>query len=265
MKVPANVQRKLTYKPLGGGDMKKVVELHKRAFAPDQLRRTIFCSSRVHRFLASLVSYPKAQRAHQFLGAWFDQDLVGYAHYRVLKNSLHLNQIVVHPDHQGKGIGRRLVDEWWRRARELDLPFVSLDVNADNTKPYEWYLRIGLNPVSKTYLYERKVIPKELSKTPVKFRLLDWENTIAWQSTYGFSTIRIEYKSKVWEVGWICKTLRVNSAFPEELFAGLFTLVPAAKWLLLRSSESAIKLPRSPGDWRLAGVIVRMRAPLEGR
>jgi len=254
---------KLEYRSLNAKDMKKVVILHAKAFGPEKIRHTIFYSPRAYRFLESLISYPTIQQLHHFLGVWAGRDLIAYAHYRLLQNSFHLNQIVVDPNYQSKGIGKYLVIEWAKRAKVIGLSHLTLDVDEENSRAFSWYCRMGLSPISKTYLYECEIEPKPYGFISSDFKLLDWENTIAWQKTYGFSTIRIEYQQKIWEVGWIWNSLHIENGFPKVLISGLFYLVPNTRWLFVRSSKPIVNINYSPGHWRLASIIVRMQASTE--
>ncbi|MFD4319351.1 GNAT family N-acetyltransferase [Streptomyces sp. NPDC058548] len=67
--------------------------------------------------------------------------VVGLVVLRAEADHLYLDNIAVHPDAQGTGLGRRLLGFVESRARELGLPEVRLLTNAmwENQKLYERY------------------------------------------------------------------------------------------------------------------------------
>lgn len=251
------------YRALSSLDMEKVVRLHRRVFPPDQLRSTIFYSPRVKRYFSALAAHPGFQRGHQFWGAWSEGELVAYAHYRILKDSLHLNQVAVCPEYQARKIGSSLVEIWKHQARLLGLSLMSLDVDKDNVVAYNWYLRMGLRPVYETFVYECK-ISGLLHPRPVKFYVLDWEHTKAWQEAYGFSKIHVEFGDRLWEIGWIWKALHVQDEFPSELLSGLLSILDGVRFVFVKS-QKRLETPCHGliDKWRLVGVRVRMQASLE--
>ncbi len=253
----------IKYKPLTSLDMQKVVKLHRIVIPLEQLRRTIFYSPKVVNYLKSLVFYPDFQQDNYFLGAWHDDRLVGYAHYRVLGDTLHLNQIAVHPKYQGRGIGHQLAEQWKYKACELNMVRVSLDVDANNLRAYNWYQKMGLRFISKNYIYEREMPPQSLKVIPTKFHFLEWENTAAWQKAYGFSKISVLYENKVWKIGWTHDALHIGEHLPEVLILDLIRLLRNIRWLFLRSADhELLEMPISQDDWKLSSVIIRMGALL---
>ncbi|MFE4312185.1 GNAT family N-acetyltransferase, partial [Streptomyces sp. NPDC056891] len=68
--------------------------------------------------------------------------VVGPVALRTEADHLYLDNVAVHPDAQGTGLGRRLLGFVESRARELGLPEVRLLTNAmmwENQKVYERY------------------------------------------------------------------------------------------------------------------------------
>ncbi len=55
----------------------------------------------------------------------------------------HLYHLAVLPAYQGRGIGRRLIDEIGQRLAALGCPQLNLSVNLDNTAAVKFYEAIG--------------------------------------------------------------------------------------------------------------------------
>lgn len=54
-----------------------------------------------------------------------------------------LYYLAVDPDHQGKGYGRKIVDEAEKALRAAGCPKINLQVRTSNTRVIEFYKRIG--------------------------------------------------------------------------------------------------------------------------
>lgn len=75
----------------------------------------------------------------------------------------HLDQLAVHPAHQGGGVADRLMKE----AKSLSPAGLALDVNAGNDRARRFYARHGFEPVSTGH--------NALSGLPTL--LLQWRNS----------------------------------------------------------------------------------------
>lgn len=60
-----------------------------------------------------------------------------------------LNQVAVHPDVQGQGIGRALIETLERRTLELGYRAIALDTAIPAHHLVEWYRRMGYEPVGE--------------------------------------------------------------------------------------------------------------------
>lgn len=69
-------------------------------------------------------------------------------HYN-LDNLIYLLAIAIHPDYQGKGLGRLLLRNIYEFARENSMNRILLDVALSNKEAYEWYLREGFIEAEK--------------------------------------------------------------------------------------------------------------------
>jgi GNAT superfamily N-acetyltransferase len=126
---------------------------------------------------------------------------VGYAHYRALPDSWHLNNIAILPTYQGCGIGRTLWNGFLEMGQERGFKQLSLDAERDNQQALAWYQRMGLRITETVRIYEKSLSGKAVSHHTVEtVQLLDWEAAEAWQETYGFSRFRLAYQGRTWPV-----------------------------------------------------------------
>ena len=61
-----------------------------------------------------------------------------------------IGNVVVHPEYQGQGIGRALMEKAIARAREHDANWVGLEVRADNAVAHTLYEHLGFRVVGTT-------------------------------------------------------------------------------------------------------------------
>ncbi len=54
-----------------------------------------------------------------------------------------LNLLAVHPDHQGNGIGKRLMDRAESILADLGCPKINLQIRTSNTEVIEYYKELG--------------------------------------------------------------------------------------------------------------------------
>ena len=91
------------------------------------------------------------QKGHHFLMARDDQQDVGYASYELYYKGLpktKIHKIYVTPSAQGKGVGKVLMTEIMKVARENSNAYLSLNVNRDNTS-VEFYKKIGFKKIGE--------------------------------------------------------------------------------------------------------------------
>ncbi|QHQ36984.1 GNAT family N-acetyltransferase [Algicella marina] len=80
---------------------------------------------------------------------WVNEDLSAYSvHYRD-GDALHLEAVVVAPDAQGRGLGRKVIAWVEAEARRLGLPRVELYTNAAMAGPLRLYPALGYAEVSR--------------------------------------------------------------------------------------------------------------------
>lgn len=120
-------------RPAQPGDLVALSQLEQLCFETDHFSR---------RQLAHLL-----RRAHAV--TWVAEDeaqrLVGYATLLLRRNSrtARLYSFCVHPEIQGQGVGRRLLDTLEGEARDRDCEWLTLEVRADNRRALALYRRMG--------------------------------------------------------------------------------------------------------------------------
>ncbi len=225
------------YAPLGPRDCWDVVVLHRASFAEQHLRCTIFASDRVQRYLASLVAFPSLQDEHVLYGARCGRQLVGYAHFRALPESWHLNNIAVAPTWRRQGIGSRLWAQWLELGHSRGYRTATLDAKPDNIEALQWYRRQRFEEVSTTWVYAKDLPETSPPLTGCCPALLDWDSAEAWQTAYGFSRFRLRHGQREWTIGRLGDIwFRTTAALPLCLEQAL-RLLDHARRLLILSPE----------------------------
>ncbi len=240
-----------------------VCDVHRAAFTPEQLIRTIYCSPRVQRYIADIMPNLAVSHTspHEFVGAIHRGELVAYAHFRGLPASWHLNQLAVRPEYQGCGIGRRLVQIWRDRAALRGFDYLSLDVDASNTGALQWYRRLGFHDVEASHWYESLIVRSvETVSKPPRGKPVDWDETQESIRRYGFGIIRLEYGDRRFEVGWLWQSLRILASFPGVVLEDAIRLASGTERLFLICSWELPKVSSKGRTWRYAGTTIRMGA-----
>ena len=63
--------------------------------------------------------------------------------------------LAVHPDHQGNGVGRALMESAERHIESLGCPKINLQIRDDNPEVVTFYQRMGYRPDAVTSLGKR--------------------------------------------------------------------------------------------------------------
>jgi [ribosomal protein S18]-alanine N-acetyltransferase len=84
--------------------------------------------------------------------------VVGYATYRVILDEAHLMNIAIAPDHQRKGLGRRLMDEVIAHCASKGAAYMFLEVRRSNVEAQALYLGMGFSflDVRKAYYTDNR-------------------------------------------------------------------------------------------------------------
>lgn len=82
-----------------------------------------------------------------------DNLIVAYAGCWVLANEGHITNVVVDPDYQGQGLGRRLMNELTSRVKALGVDSMTLEVRPSNTVAINLYTSLGFRSVGQRPKY----------------------------------------------------------------------------------------------------------------
>ena len=96
--------------------------------------------------------------------------IVGFLSGMAVADEFHLHNIAVHPDCQGQGIGRELIESAEAYCRRRDFRRILLEVREDNAIARHLYLSMGFEAVGTwkdyygpgrdAYLYTKKIKPE---------------------------------------------------------------------------------------------------------
>lgn len=82
-----------------------------------------------------------------------DNLIVAYAGCWVLANEGHITNVAVDPDYQGRGLGRRLMNELTSRVKALGVDSMTLEVRPSNTVAINLYTSLGFRSVGQRPKY----------------------------------------------------------------------------------------------------------------
>ena len=80
-------------------------------------------------------------------------ELCGYAGLSISGIDADIQTIAIADSFQGKGIGRKLLNQLVARSRELGVTYIFLEVRSDNTSALSMYSSFGFAEISKRAKY----------------------------------------------------------------------------------------------------------------
>ena len=123
----------LTIRKAGLADVKAIWAIEKLSF-PTPWGRWSFVAELGHRYSHTLVAGPSPPEPFQ---VW------GYLVFWVVEDEMHILNLAVHPEHRRRGIGRALLSEALRQARDLGAQVAWLEVRPSNVPARELYDSFG--------------------------------------------------------------------------------------------------------------------------
>ena len=81
--------------------------------------------------------------------------VVGYAVVWFIVDEIHIGNIAVHPDHQGEGIGRWLMERILEEGKRRSMVFATLEVRPSNRAALGLYERFGFRRIAVRRRYYR--------------------------------------------------------------------------------------------------------------
>lgn len=86
---------------------------------------------------------------HEFLVAEDGETVLGYVGMMYVLDEGYISNVAVSPEHRRQGIASALIEALLRRAEELQLSFVTLEVRESNAPAIALYERFGFAPVGR--------------------------------------------------------------------------------------------------------------------
>jgi ribosomal protein S18 acetylase RimI-like enzyme len=87
--------------------------------------------------------------------AWEDALPIGSARYYYKEDYMYIGRVAVHPDHRGKGIGKRLMAFLEEHARKNGRFQTRLEVRLSLPDNIQFYKRLGYQVVEQIYYPDR--------------------------------------------------------------------------------------------------------------
>ena len=138
-KVPESELPCYVLEPMLEGDLSAVIAIEEESF-PNPWTRGSF----VHEINNNPYSRPKVARTTNEKA-----EIAGYCVNWLVFEHFHIQNIAVHPQHRGKGLGRYLMTETLREARESGALEASLEVRESNTSARKLYVSLGFQESGK--------------------------------------------------------------------------------------------------------------------
>lgn len=79
-----------------------------------------------------------------------NNEISGFIHFKVLNDTIFLNNICLNDNNQGKGLGKIFLKKSLDLLPDADLKYFALDVFLSNDRALFWYQSLGLNIISKS-------------------------------------------------------------------------------------------------------------------
>lgn len=133
--------------PMTAAHLEQVVELERVCFPQDPWSRRIFEDSLASENTSALIAQAP------------DGTVLGYLFFTAVLDEGGVDNIAVAPAVRRRGAGRALMEEFHRRAREMGLAFLLLEVRPSNQSAVSLYTKLGYEEIGRRKNYYER--PKE--------------------------------------------------------------------------------------------------------
>lgn len=147
-------------------EMDKIISLHQDIFVDSPLKnKLIYFVPNFRVYLKEIIEDSK----HDFVFiAKLNNSIEAFIHFKLLNDTVFLNNICVSGNLQGSGVGKMLLKYGLDLLNQETFSFFSLDVFLSNSKALKWYEKLGLNVQSSrewkeiTSRYNEEIRSKEV-------------------------------------------------------------------------------------------------------
>ena len=231
-----NEKKNVRFQKLERDAAAQIVDIHRNAFDSEAIALSIFVSSKITAFISSLFG----DSSHDFTGAFVDDELVGYAHVRIVDGQPHLNYIAMKEDHQSTGVGSDLLKYLLKQARQSGYSQFTLDVPGSNESVREWYSRSGFHEVSCDNIFvaeDHGVKPADAAQVSISYTDSQQERL----QEFEIAECRVTVGQTDYDVGVIGDVLfRVGQDHGEDLLTALHLLDPNRTIVITLPSDVAL-------------------------
>ncbi len=229
-------------------------------FTENFIGYTIYQSPQSANFLRTLIENPSANYIRVIRNG---SEISAFSVSSLQERTAHLGFIGVSPSHEGTGLARMLLEDLIGFTRSSGRHALTLDVFADNEKPYHWYLKRGFVEQEKYCLARIRLVAFADGSAPIAIHADDLSAALEDEKHQGFGNVRGTVAGETVELGLIGgRRLRLRSAFPE-----LIALLPALSSAFCATRESLIVSSTSfsipEGAFESKDVTLRMRLDMQ--
>ncbi|MCD7905722.1 MAG: tRNA (adenosine(37)-N6)-threonylcarbamoyltransferase complex dimerization subunit type 1 TsaB [Clostridiales bacterium] len=125
-------KKEVIFRPMKKGDIDSMAEIEKKCFAVPWFKKMILDD-----YKNGLTYYIICEKGGK---------VIGYGGMWHVINEGHITNIALTPEEQGRGLGRRLVNEIIKLAKEKHMIGITLEVRAGNKKAIKLYESVGFKP-----------------------------------------------------------------------------------------------------------------------
>lgn len=129
-------------------DYDEIIRLHKLIFKNTALdNKLIYFDAHFEVFFKNVILDSK----HNALTVLkIDDKIAGFIHFKIIEDTLFLNNICIDSGKQGSGLGKYFLKESLNYYKDSEMKNFILDVFSKNVKALQWYEKLGLKIISET-------------------------------------------------------------------------------------------------------------------